>query len=189
MRASAARTILAATTGIAIGALVLSGCSTGGDDASAPQKSSSTGVTTACATPEAGANAQDTASYRMVMSASDPEMMVTQEEVDAQGLTEGELIMGGAMDMGSQGEANANGHLEVAICDLATGKTVTGADVMMEVVAGGHARSMMVMEMRGLDEPATESHYGNNTMMPATAYMMRVTLNGEKAEFPMAPAQ
>lgn len=186
MRACAARTILTATAGIAIGALVLSGCSTGGDEASAPQESSATGATTACPAPEAGANAQDTASYRMVMSTSEPEMMVTQEEVDAQGLTEGELIIGGDMVMGSEGEANSNGHVEVAICDLATGQRVTGADVMMEVVTDGNAHAMMVMEMRGLDEPVTESHYGNNTVVPATAYLMRVTLNGESAEFPMA---
>jgi hypothetical protein len=185
MRATAARTIV--MSGIAIGALALSGCSTGGDDAAGPQGASSTSDTTTCPTPESGANAQDTASYRMVMSAGDPETMVTQQEADAQGLTEGELIMGGGMDMGSQ--TNANGHVEVALCDLATGRTVQGADVMMEVVSGGSASAMMVMEMRGLDEPATESHYGNNIMMPSTDYQMRVTMNSESAEFPMTAAQ
>jgi len=173
-------------SGIAIGALALSGCSTGGEDAAAPQGASSTSATTTCPTPESGANAQDTASYRMVMSVGEPETMVTQEEADAQGLTEGELIMGGGMDMGSQ--SNATGHVEVAICDLATGRTVQGADVMMEMVSGGSASSMMVMEMRGMDEPATESHYGDNIVMPSTAYRMRVTLNGETVEFPMTPA-
>lgn len=184
MRASSARTIV--MSGVAIGALTLAGCSTGDDDASASQDASSTSATTACPTPESGANAQDTSSYRMVMSAGDRETMVSQEEADAQGLTEGEVIMGGGMDMGSQ--SDATGHVEVAICDLATGETVQGADVMMEVVSGGSANAMMVMEMRGLDEPATESHYGNNIVLPTAAYRMRVTLNGESAEFPMTPA-
>lgn len=187
MRASAVRTILTTTTGIAIGALVLSGCSTGSDVASAPPEASATGVTTTCPTPEAGANAQDTASYRMLVSASDPEMMVTQEQADAQGLTKGELLIGG-IAMGSEGKAKANRHVEVAICDLATGKTVRGADVKMQVLDSGNAHDMMVMEMRGLDEPVTESHYGNNTVVPSTAYRMRVTLNGESAEFPMTVA-
>lgn len=187
MRASALRTALTASTGIAIGALVLSGCSTGSNDASAPPKASATAVTTTCPTPKAGANAQDTASYRMVMSASSPEMMVTQEQADAQGLTKGELLIGG-MAMGSNADAKANQHVEVAICDLATGKTVTGADVKMEVLTGGNTHDMMAMEMRGLDEPVTESHYGNNTVAPSTAYRMRVTLNGESVEFPMAAA-
>ena len=185
MRGSVARTILTATTGIALGALALSGCSSTSKGASAPQESTAT----SCPTAEAGASAQDTASYRMVVSASDPETMVTQDEADAQGLTEGELIMGDPMDMGSSGEAKANGHVEVAICDLATGKTVTGADVMMEVVTDGDAHPMMVMEMRGLDEPATESHYGNNTVVPAAPYRMRVTLDGESAEFAMPGAK
>jgi hypothetical protein len=122
----------------------------------------------------------------MVVSASEPEMMVTPEQVDAEDLTEGELIMGGDMDMGSEPEAN--GHVEVAICDLATETTLTGAEVTMEIVTNGQARPMMVMEMRGLDEPATESHYGNNTVLPGTAYRMRVSVNGESAEFPMAAA-
>lgn len=165
------------------------GCSTGGGDSATTQPSttvgSSTGSTTECPTPGAGANTQDTASYRMVVSASDPEKMLTQAQVDAQGQTEGELVIGGGMGMRPAGAAKANGHVEVAICDSATGKTVSGADVTMEIVNHGKARTMRVMEMRGLDEPVTASHYGNNTMVPAGAYVMRVTLNGESAEFPM----
>lgn len=165
------------------------GCSSGAGDTTSAQPDATTGspteTTNRCATPEAGANAQDTASYRMLLSASGPEKMLTQSQVDAQGLTEGELLMGGRMEMRSPGAAQANGHVEVAICDLATGSTVSGADVSMQFIDGSDARPMQVMEMRGLDEPATESHYGNNTVMPARAYAMRVTLDGESAEFAM----
>ena len=108
MRASAVRTVLTAATATAIGALVLSGCSTGSDVALAPPKASATGVTTTCPTPEASANAQDTASYRMVISASSPEMMVTQQQADAQGLTKGELLIGG-MAMGSKEDPKPSG--------------------------------------------------------------------------------
>jgi hypothetical protein len=183
VRASAVRTALTASTGLAIGALVLSGCSTGGGAGSAPPPAS----TTTCPAPDAGANAQDTASYRMVASTSQPETMVTQEQADAQGLTEGELLVGETA-MGSMADANANRHVEVAICDLATGTTVTGADVTMQILSGARSHDMMVMEMRGLDEPVTESHYGNNTVVPSTAYRVRVTVNGESAEFPMTAA-
>lgn len=185
MRTSTLRTVISAAAGLAIGALVLSGCSSTNDETSEP-KASSAATSAACPDPEAGANRQDTASYRFVMSSSEPEEMVTQEEVDSKGLTEGELVVG---DMGMSSDSDANRHVEVAICDLTTGKTVQGADVGMKIVSNGHARPMMTMEMRGLDEPATESHYGNNTVVPTSAYKVRVTLNGETAEFPMAAAK
>ncbi len=169
--------------------IAATGCSSDNGDSTTAQPSaagSSTPATTTCATPEAGENAQDTASYRMVASASDPEKMLTQAQVDSDGLTEGELVTGG--DMGSAGEAEATGHVEVAICDLATGETVSGADVTMDLDSAGKTRAMTVMEMRGLDEPVTASHYGNNTVVPAGDYTLRVTLNGESAEFAMPAA-
>lgn len=180
MRPSTLRAVISAAAGLVIGALVLSGCSSTNDETSEPKASA------ACPDPDAGANTQDTASYRFVMSSSEPEEMVTQDEVDSKGLTEGELVVG---DMGMSSDSDANRHVEVAICDLTTGKTVQGADVGMEIVSNGHARPMMTMEMRGLDEPATESHYGNNTVVPRSTYRVRVTLNGETAEFPMAAAK
>lgn len=182
------RTPAALTTLTLLLGIAATGCSSDNNDATTDRPSATgapTPARTTCAPPEAGENAQDTASYRMVASASDPEKMLTRAQVDADGLTEGELVTGGDM---ASAEAKATGHVEVAICEVATGETVSGADVSMEIRSDGNTRPMTVMEMRGLDEPVTAAHYGNNTVVPAGAYTLRVTLNGESAEFAMPAA-
>jgi hypothetical protein len=75
-------------------------------------------------------------------------------------------------------------HVEVSICDLATGSTVSGADVTMMVAANGAAaQAMPVAEMRGLDEPATQTHYGNNVPMAPGTSMVAFTVNGQTGTF------
>jgi hypothetical protein len=136
----------------------------------------------------------DTAGYRMVLTVGDREAMYTQDEVDAKAPMSGELMVAGTMmdpgTAGSSGGGMMSGnvadtrHVEVAICDLATGSTVTGGDVTMMVAAGGAAaRPMSVAEMRGLDEPATQTHYGNNVPMVPGMSMVSFTVNGQTGTF------
>jgi hypothetical protein len=82
------------------------------------------------------------------------------------------------------GNAADTRRVEVAICDLATGSTVTRAQVTMMVAANGvAARAMPVAEMRGLDEPASQSHYGNNVPMAAGPHTVAFTVNGQTGTF------
>jgi len=128
----------------------------------------------------------DTALYRMILSVGSPEDMYTQAEVDAQGVTEGELMLAGkmnsTMDMSMGGGKKK--HVEVAICNLKTGVVLTGAKVRMALAPkGGAYMPMTVAEMRGLDEPSTMSHYGNNVRAPKAPYTVRVRAGGETAVF------
>ncbi len=179
--------------GAAVAVGVLTACS--GSPAATPMSTSTT-TTTTCADASADGSVQqlDTAGFRMVLAVGDPEAMYTQEEVDANSPMSGELMVAGTMmDPGTagmpdggmmSGDAANTRHVEVAICDLATGATVTGADVTMMVgVDGADAQAMPVAEMRGLDDPATQTHYGNNVPMTAGAHMVTFTVNGQTGTF------
>jgi hypothetical protein len=193
--------------GAAVAAVILAACSgspaatvvTGsGVTASSMSASSSASTLTAttCADSSGDQSVQqvDTAGYRMVMTVGDREAMYTQDEVDANAPMAGELMVAGTMmdpgTAGSSGGGMMSGnaadtrHVEVAICDLTTGSTVTGGDVTMMVAAGGAAaQSMPVAEMRGLDEPATQTHYGNNVPMVPGTSMVSFTVNGQTGTF------
>jgi hypothetical protein len=136
----------------------------------------------------------DTDGYRMVLAVGEREAMYTQDEVDANAPMSGELMVAGTMMDPGTGSSSGGGmmsgnaadtrHVEVAICDLATGSTVTGAQVTMMVAANGvAARAMPVAEMRGLDEPASQSHYGNNVPMAAGPHTVAFTVNGQTGTF------
>jgi hypothetical protein len=136
----------------------------------------------------------DTAGYRMVLAVGDREAMYTQDEVDANSPMSGELMVAGTMmDPGTSGASGggmmsgANGgtrHVEVAICDLTTGSTVNGADVTMMVGVGGAVpQPMPVAEMRGLDEPTTQTHYGNNIPMGSGPFTVSFTVNRQTVSF------
>lgn len=146
-------------------------------------------VATSCAdeTGNPDSTQMDTASYRMVFSSGDVEDMYTQAEVDAQGIAEGELMIAGMMNPDMGMDSAAMRHLEVSICDLATGAMVTGASAQMTLnPSSGAAVMVPVAEMRGLDEPPTMAHYGNNVSVPMGSYTADVSLKGETAQFPMA---
>jgi hypothetical protein len=90
--------------------------------------------------------------------------------------------MNSPMNMGMGGGKKQ--HVEVSICNLKTGKVVRGAKVRMSIAAkGGSYMPMTVAEMRGLDEPTTMSHYGNNVKVPKFPYTVKVKTAGEKAVF------
>jgi hypothetical protein len=131
----------------------------------------------------------DTASYRMILSVGAPEDMYTQVQVNAKGITAGELMLAGrmnsSMDMGMGGGLKQ--HVEVSICNLSTGKVMRGAKVHMSLARqGGTWMPMNVAEMRGLDEPRTMSHYGNNVRTPKSPYKVKVRAGGQTAVFHVA---
>jgi hypothetical protein len=196
--------LLAASAAVA--AVILAACSgspaaTSATDSSAPASTaaSSTVAPTTCADSSGDQSVQqvDTAGYRMVLAVGDREAMYTQDEVNATAPMTGELMVAGTMmdpgTTGSSGGGMMSGktsntrHVEVAICDLATGSTVTGADVTMMVTANGAAPTAIpVAEMRGLDEPATQTHYGNNVPMTPGTSTVAFTVNGQTGTFTIA---
>jgi hypothetical protein len=144
--------------------------------------------TTRCASESGkpGVKQVDTARYRMILAVGSPENMYTQAQVDAQGITSGELMLAGKMSspmtMGMGGGRQR--HVEVSLCNLKTGKILTGAGVRMSIAEmGGAYMPMTVAEMRGLDEPRGMSHYGNNVKVPKAPYTVKVKTGGETAVF------
>jgi hypothetical protein len=128
----------------------------------------------------------DTAHYRMILAVGSPESMYTQSQVDAQGITSGEVMVAGRMNspMSMGMGAGKKQHVEVSLCNLTTGAIVTGAKVRMSIAPkGGTYMPMTVAEMRGLDEPITMSHYGNNVKVPKSPYTVKVKTAGETAVF------
>jgi hypothetical protein len=204
INASRARSVILGASA-ALATVILSACSgspatTSATDSSAPASTaaaaSSSVTPTACADSSGDHSVQqvDTAGYRMVLAVGDREAMYTQDEVNAKAPMTGELMVAGRMmDPGTTGSsgggmmsANTSNtrHVEVAICDLATGSTVTGADVTMMVATNGATPTAMpVAEMRGLDEPATQTHYGNNVPMTTGTSTVAFTVNGQTGTF------
>jgi hypothetical protein len=207
INASRARSIILGASA-ALTAVILAACSgspaaTSATNSSVPAPTlaaaSSTVAPTTCADSSGDNSVQqvDTAGYRMVLAVGDREAMYTQDEVSAKAPMTGEMMVAGTMmdpgTTGSSGGGMMSGntsntrHVEVAICDLATGSTVTGADVTMMVAANGAAAAAMpVAEMRGLDEPATQTHYGNNVPMTPGTSTVAFTVNGQTGTFTIA---
>lgn len=50
-------------------------------------------------------------------------------------------------------------------------------------VDGAAAQVMPVAEMRGLDDPATQTRYGNNVPKTPGAHMVTFTVNGQTGTF------
>ncbi len=155
-----------------------------------------------------------TAKYVMVLNVGAAETMYTKDEVVANHPTSGEVMIGGQMDMGGAGSTPrssgsapsttmmmghssptsmagssgaATAHVEVHICDRATGKTATNVMPVITVVDDSmHSKpsNVPVAVMQGVGAPAYDTHYGNNVAMPTGHnYTVVVTLKGDTATF------
>ena len=112
--------------------------------------------------------------------------MWSQQQVDAQHPTTGEVMLGGEMSMASG--ANAR-HLEAHICSRATDTVATNLNptiILQDTTAAGSApQSVPVSVMQGVTSGASDLHYGNNvTVTPGHSYSVTVTVKGETATIP-----
>lgn len=182
---------------VLIGFLVLGiGVACGGDEEPTP-------VATATAeeqpTPEAMATVEEeeageveasgeTASYRMELGIESAEMMLMPGE--AEGATEGEVMVqlpGMPMPKASMTDQGypVNHHLEVQIFDKASGAIVDKMPMISITDAEtGTSRELEdVMAMHPVDADERDIHFGNNVYLPSGTYTVKVTLDGETAEF------
>ncbi|CAB4685016.1 MAG: hypothetical protein F2663_01090 [Actinobacteria bacterium] len=131
---------------------------------------------------------QKTASYTVTLSLGSKEPMYTPAEAKAKHLKSGEVMVGGsmAMDM-SSGMGGAVRHLEVHITSNATGKSVTTVMPKIAITdktAKGMADLLTVVKMKGVGEPASDIHFGNNVdIHVGHSYTVAVGVGGEKATF------
>jgi hypothetical protein len=89
----------------------------------------------------------------------------------------------------SSGAMNAHmttRHLEVHICDRASGKVVTTAMPAITVTpsSGGAPEHVPVAVMEGITAGTADLHYGNNVpLRPGTSYRIAVRLGPDRAAF------
>ncbi|MBV8527439.1 MAG: hypothetical protein JOZ75_03910 [Candidatus Dormibacteraeota bacterium] len=129
-----------------------------------------------------GVASTTTASYVVVLDVGPPEVMYSQDQVNSQHPTTGEVMLGGAMtDVSGAGVQ----HLEAHICNKSSGSVVTGASptiTVQDTTAGTPSQDLPVAEMQGVTASTSDYHYGNNTVLRSGhTFAITVKLNGETA--------
>lgn len=107
-------------------------------------------------------------------------------EVKAKHLKTGEVMLGGSMAGMRFAAGTIPRHVEVHICNRATGKVVTRAMPSITLVAqsGGRPEQVPVMVMQGIESGVSDLHYGNNVpMRRGVTYVVVVRTGGERAAF------
>lgn len=158
------------------GAITVAAC--GGTSSSSPPTSSPGGSCQG----SSGVAATTTASYVVVLDVGPPEVMYSQDQVNQQHPTTGEVMLGGAMtDVSGPGVQ----HLEAHICNRSSGSVVTGASptiTVRDTTAGTPSQDMPVAEMQGVTSGTSDYHYGNNAVLRSGhTFAITVKLNGETA--------
>jgi hypothetical protein len=176
------------TQGGAAGALVavaamLAAC--GGQPVRSTAAASSPGGT--CQGSSGNASAT-TANYVIVLDVGPPEQMYSQQQVQSDHPTSGEVMLGGAMTDVSGPNVR---HMEAHVCNRNSGAVVTGAQpviTLTDTTAGTAAKNVPVAEMEGIGEGTTDYHYGNNVVLqPGHTFTVTVRLNGESAVMQYKP--
>lgn len=133
-----------------------------------------------------GAAPATTTSYVITLDVGPVETMWSQQQVDAQHPTTGEVMLGGVMSMASGPNAR---HLEAHVCAKANDTVVSNVNptiTMQDTTAAGSApQSVPISVMQGVTSGASDLHYGNNvTVIPGHSYSVTITVNGETATIP-----
>jgi hypothetical protein len=131
------------------------------------------------ASPCASGNVVSTASYRLALDIGGKEEMYLPSEIKARHITDGEVMLGGEMSMVERTAGTRIYHLEVHICNKA-GIVVTKLKPLIVV----DSAMLPAAIMRGIGEPMSDYHYGNDiALKPGARIMVKVTVKGQVARF------
>jgi hypothetical protein len=118
------------------------------------------------------------------------EPFFTKQQVTANKITEGMLIVRGEKPLAQDAATHPNHHLVVHVFDAKTGKAITNANVKMiyqavsdKGEASGNATPVPVVVMQAIGKGAESTHYGNNVVMPNGSYVVTVVVNNNKIDF------
>jgi hypothetical protein len=118
------------------------------------------------------------------------EPFFTAGEVAAKKVKSGMLIIGGAVPLSLEANANHNRHLVVHIYGAGTNKAITDARVSMNFQKldsmgkpTGAPVDVPVVIMQAIGKGAESTHYGNNVVMPAGSYSVSVVINNKQTDF------
>ncbi len=129
---------------------------------------------------------QTVGNYKLTLMVGPQEQMYTQAQVGQQHPTSGEVMVSGSMSMpesspmtgmatplASTASGMAMGtnveHLELHVYDNSSGKTVTDANVTIEVIdntAQNMSTNVPIATMYGVQAGMDDFHYGDNVVMP-----------------------
>jgi hypothetical protein len=131
--------------------------------------------------------------YRLVLQIGPTETMYTAAEAKAKHPTSGEIMQSGKMTGGMPGMGHAMAdmtpmpdlrHVELHVYARDTSKPVSDARVAITLMgADRKRRAVSIARMYGVEEGLGDVHYGNNMALPAGAYTVDATVNGEHARF------
>jgi hypothetical protein len=118
------------------------------------------------------------------------EPFFTKEQVAADKVTEGMLIMGGAKPLAPNAKPAPNHHLVVHVFDAKTGKAITDVKVKMTFQSLSDTGKnpavfihVPIVIMQAIGKGPESTHYGNNVVMPDGTYSVAVAVNGNKVSF------
>ncbi len=201
------RKFTVAATAIALGSLV--GCGQ-----SSPTRSAADVVASDCGPGPVSSSLIRTATYELTANAGPLESTYTRAQVDSTHPDHGEMMVGGSMTdvpgmpmgggagsqmmskgpggagmpgYGGAADPSAYRHVEVHICNRASGKVVQQASPSLSLVdrsAHDATQQIPVAVMQGVHSGMADMHYGNNAhMVRGHRYMLDVTMKGEHAQF------
>lgn len=203
---------IVAAAGIALGGLAGCGQSTSPSSGTAAKPSD-------CGTGTASSSLVKSAHYELMAAAGPLETTYTRAQVAAQHPGSGEMMVSGDMvgdpgmpmggdagsgmgstgptstGMATPGSAASSGayrHVEVHICDRASGRVVQHATptmFLMDRSAAGMRQQLPVAVMQGVRSGVADLHYGNNAqMIMGHDYTLEVTMMGEHATLDLGAA-
>ncbi len=178
----------------AAGALGACGSSSSTTTARSPTRAASRGVTLAsgCRASHATDQVLNTATHVFLLHVGPPETMVMRGEAQASHIKSGEVMIGGSMAEMSSAAGMSMRHLEVHICDRASGKVVanTVPTITLDRSPGGKPEQVPVMVMEGIGAGTGDLHYGNNVPLhPVASYVVTVRLGADRAVFRFTSAR
>lgn len=202
------------STGVA---LLLAACG----QSSSAVKSAADASTSDCGTGPVSSHLFRTASYELVAAAGPLETTYTKDQVAAQHPETGEMMISGEMQgparmpmsggagsgtsstgpmgTGMSGAPNSTAatgdfrHVEVHICDRASGRVVQNASPAMSLTdtsPSGLTQTLPIAVMQGVRSQMADMHYGNNArMILGHHYSLDVVMHGEHATFDLGAAR
>jgi hypothetical protein len=171
---------------IAAGALAACGSSS-----STTPTTGSASLAVGCRAVNAADQAVKTRTYVFLLHVGNPEkmLMISPQQAKSRHIISGELMVGGSMagmSADTMKSHMATHHLEVHICDRASGKVVGSAMPSITVApsSGGPPEHLSVAVMEGIQAGIADLHYGNNvTLRPGANYTITVRLGADRAAF------
>jgi len=112
------------------------------------------------------------------------------EQVAADKVTEGMLVVGGAKPLALNSKPAPNHHLVAHVFDAKTGKAITNAKVSIgfqplseKGIKSGNPVKVPIVIMQAIGKGEQSTHYGNNVIMPDGSYSVAVAVMGNKVSF------